>query len=227
MVSASLAHAQYDEMIDVDEESHIGSPERFTVTLNLGMYQPVVGNDAFREIFGDEQGPYVGGEVHGLIYRIPYVGLIGAGVGVGWADYDGRACGTADDGSPDCDNRVDEKSSFTIYPLSFLASLRIDVLARELNIPLVFTPKIGLDAVFYRARTGSETDTSGVSIGLRWAVEFALELDFLERRAARALDEEWGINHSFLFFQLFGSTAKTQLPVGDSLAWTAGLGFVF
>ncbi len=220
--ASSTARAQYDEMIDVDEESNIESPERFTVTLNLGMYQPDVGNDAFRQIFGDEQGPYVGGEVHGLIYRIPYVGLIGAGAGIGWANYEGRACTT-----PDCTNRASEKNSFTIYPLSVLASLRIDVLARELSVPIVITPKIGLDAVFYRARTGSVTDTSGVSIGLRWAVEFALELDFLERRAARALDEEWGINHSFIFFQLFGSTAKSQLPVGDPLAWTAGLGFEF
>ena len=54
-----------------------------------------------------------------------------------------------------------------------------------------------------------------------------LELDFLERRAQRKLDEEWGINHTFLYFRIFGSTAASKLPVGTKFAWAGGLGFVF
>ena len=41
---------------------------------------------------------------------------------------------------------------------------------------------------------------------------------------ARNLDDEWGINHSYLLFELFGSTADFG---GSSLAWTGGLGLTF
>ena len=42
------------------------------------------------------------------------------------------------------------------------------------------------------------------------------------------MDEEWGINHSFLFFELFGfEPSGKSLAVGDDLTWTAGLGFMF
>ena len=46
-------------------------------------------------------------------------------------------------------------------------------------------------------------------------------------RAARNLDEEWGINHSFLFFELsWFHPTDDSLPIGDN-SWAAGLGFVF
>lgn len=221
------AHAQYDELINPDEEAVIGSPEWVSLTLNLGMYQPDVG-DAFNSVFGGDNGPYVGAEIHGLLYRIPYVGPIGVGAGIGWIRYKGAACAVSG-GTPDCSTTAEgESSELTLWPLTLMASLRIDVLAREFRVPFVFTPKIGLDTIFYSSEVGNRTDGSGVALGLRWAVEFALELDFLERRAARSLDEEYGINHTYLFFQLFGSTAKTGgMKLGDPLAWTAGLGFVF
>ncbi len=221
---AAPARAQYDEMMNVDEERTIGSPERFTLSLNIGMYQPNVGNDAFDIIYQGEQGPYVGGEFHGLIYRIPYVGPIGLGLGVGWARYEAAACV---DPPENCEERTDDEDEFSLWPLTPMASLRIDVLARELNVPFVFTPKVGMDIIFYRNELSGDTQASGTSLGFRWAVEIALELDFLERRAARSLDEEWGINHTFVFFQPFGSTAGGDIPMGDSFAWTAGLGFVF
>jgi hypothetical protein len=223
LAASSPARAQYDEMMNVDEDSQIGSPERVTLTLNIGAYQPNVGNAAFDIVYQGEKGPYVGGEVHGLIYRIPYVGPIGAGVGIAWARYEAPACV---DPPMNCVDRTDDTDEMSLWPLTAMVSLRIDVLARELNVPLVFTPKLGLDVILFRNELSGSTLASGASIGLRWAVEMALELDFLERRAARALDEEWGINHSFLFFQLFGSTAGGDVPMGDSLAWTAGLGFV-
>ncbi|MBC7171171.1 MAG: hypothetical protein H5U40_02025 [Polyangiaceae bacterium] len=123
--------------------------------------------------------------------------------------------------------RTDEQAELRLFPLTAMASLRIDVLARQFRVPFVFTPKLGLDAIFYKSTIGTLTEAKNASLGLRWAVEIAFELDVLERRAARSLDEEWGINHTFLFFQIFGSTAQSNLPVGDSFAWTAGLGFVF
>lgn len=222
LFATSSASAQYDEMMNVDEEAKFASPERFTLTLNVGMYEPGSGGGAFDAVYGGDSGPFVGAEFHGLIYRIPYIGPIGAGIGFGWARYEGAACV-----DPECTTRSDETDSLTLWPLTGMVSLRIDVLAREFNVPLVFTPKVGLDVIFFNNESGGDSLGSGTSVGLRWAIEAALELDFLDRRAARALDEEWGINHSFVFFQLFGSTAGGTPAMGDPLAWTAGLGFVF
>ena len=106
-----------------------------------------------------------------------------------------------------------------------------DSLARELSVPFVVTPKIGIDFGYWRTGTAGSEDAEGWSVGLRWAVQFALELDFLEPRAARRVDQEWGINHTVLFCELFGSTMGgalgSGLPVGSDLAWVAGLGLTF
>ena len=104
--------------------------------------------------------------------------------------------------------------------------LRIDALPRHLSIPLVLTGKLGLDTVFYDIKGGGQS-ARGFSIGLRWAAQIALELDFINPRRARALDEEWGINHSTLYLELFGSTADSAMNVGNNFAWAIGLGLTF
>ena len=104
--------------------------------------------------------------------------------------------------------------------------LRVDALARKLGIPFVFTGKIGYRWAFWSSEVGGADDESGVSPGLTWAAQIALDLDFFDRRAARLMDEEWGINHSFIFFEVYGSdTADDATPVDDTI-WAAGLGFV-
>ena len=68
------------------------------------------------------------------------------------------------------------------------------------------------------------------AVGPRFAGKVSLELDFLEPRAARQLDEEWGINHSEFFFEAYYSMAgdlmSGQLPV-SGWGWAIGLGFTF
>ncbi|MDH5493208.1 MAG: hypothetical protein OEY14_14740 [Myxococcales bacterium] len=196
LLLAPGANAQWSN----DEVIHIASPERFTLELRIGPYEPSAAG-----ITADDTGPLFGVELDYHIWRIPYVGPIGIGAAPSIGIY-------AADGST-------ASTRLTLIPFPLLASLRVDVLARELGVPLVLTGKAGLDMIF-GVHSGAESQTS---FGLRWGLQLALELDPLEPRAARALDEEWGINHSFLFFELFGSTAD----LGDPMAWAAGLGFTF
>ncbi len=214
---ASAASAQWSD----EYRPSMMSSERFAFELRVGTYQPDVGNDAFSLIYEDDRGPMAGAEFHILPARIPYVGLVGVGLGFGWASYSGGACVDAA-----CTNRTDEEASFRLIPLSAMGVLRIDVLARELSIPIILTGKIGIDFAFFKAESGSREETSGVSIGLRWAIQVALELDFISPGSARSLDEDWGINHTFIFGEVYGSNANSQLPVGD-LTWSAGLGLTF
>ena len=162
-------------------------------------------------------------DVH--IVRIPYVGPIGVGVGFGWAEWSGPARAQVGDVSSGGD--VGDSTLWTI-PISLLAVLRVDALSRYLDVPLILTGKIGPDIGYWQVNNGSHAD--GVSIGLRWAAQLALELDFFDRRAARRLDDEWGINHSEIFFELYGSGMgdwNGRLPIGTDLAWAVGLGITF
>ncbi|MEZ4256315.1 MAG: MXAN_2562 family outer membrane beta-barrel protein, partial [Polyangiales bacterium] len=203
------------------ERRSVESPERFALELRIGAYTPDVGN-AF-SIFNGDIGPWIGAEFDVMIARIPYVGLFGVGAAFGWVHYTGSAFLAGSSTS------VTEETTLTLFPLSALAVLRVDVLARELRIPFLFTGKLGGDAILWDSNTGSRNVANNVSWGLHWAAQAALELDFLDPGSARTLDSEWGINHSFAFFELFGTTADSTLRLApkNGFAWSAGLGFIF
>jgi hypothetical protein len=206
-----------------DEPIFVPSPEHFTVELRVGAYRPDLGA-AFDATFGGDLGPLIAIELDYHLFRIPYVGPLQIGARVGWVEWNGAATSTS--GAANVGG-----TGMSLIPLTVLASVRIDGLARHLELPLILTPKLGLDFGYYQTGTSGFTQAEGWSVGIDWGAQVALELDFLDRRSARRLDEEWGLNHSEIFFELFGSTmggfSDRQLPLGTSLAWTAGLGFTF
>ena len=223
----ALAHAETSEEIRTRRAT--SSSEYASFELGLGPYQPAQmlnERNATNLVFDGDDGPMLRIEIDGWLYRIPYVGLIGVGVSWGWAEYSERLCSNSS-----CSGRIDEEGSLTLFPLAPLAVLRADVLARELGVPLVLSGKIGADFIFWTAKGGG--NGRGTAIGLRWAVQAAIELDFINPRRARSLDEDWGINHTTLYFELIGSTAQQsytaggqarQLKFGTALSWIIGLG---
>jgi hypothetical protein len=60
-------------------------------------------------------------------------------------------------------------------------------------------------------------------MGLRWGLQAAFELDILDRKSARRLDDDFEINHTFLLFEYFGSMTK---GVGGN-SFQFGLGMQF
>lgn len=214
----SSAEAQYSDEYRRPDESQ----EMFAFEIGVGQYRPDVGNEAFERVFGSDFGPALRLELDVLPLRIPYVGRVGVGVNAGWSLHSNGACLDTT-----CSQRADEETEMRIWPIGLMAVLRIDVLARELSIPLLLTGKIGLDAVVYDINSGANDEASGVSLGFKWSAQIALELDFIRPTRARSLDDEWGINHTFLFGELNGSTASSSLPVGTALSWLVGLGMTF
>lgn len=200
------------------------SPENFTVELRIGSYRPNM-EPTFTDAFGGDLGPLLALELDAHLVRIPYVGILAIGASVGWVEYTGAATAVAGSAS-----NVGQ-TGLSIVPFALLGVLRIDVLARELDVPLVLTGKLGPDFGYYQTGTTGRTDAEGWAYGLRWGAQVGIELDFLEQRAANRLDQEWGINHSLVFFELFGSTlgqmGGNALPIGADLAWTAGLQLTF
>jgi hypothetical protein len=199
------------------------SPEGYLLSLGVGAYRPDPGSDVFDQVYPGDNGPLILVEFDFFLYRIPFLGPIGIGLGGGWAGYKGSACELGSNGS--CIPST-QTAKFSIFPLNAMAVLRIDALARETPVPFVFTGKIGYTNVFFNEDVGSGKQ-GGRSGGLGWAAQFALELNFINQRRANALDEDWGINSSFFFFELGGADANSGAPVGDKLYFTGGLGVTF
>lgn len=216
--AAGTASAQTDDDY-APAQRDFNSREWVALELRIGPYVPQVGNQAFERTFPDDKGLMLAFELDAIAYRLPKIAYFSVGAGLGHARYSGGAFDMAG-------NRTDEETSFRLIPVTLLGVIRIDALARNLSIPLILTGKLGYRWGFWSASTGEKTDASGTSGGIAWGLQAALDLDFFDQRAARVMDEEWGINHSFIFFEVYGSrTSGDALPIGDT-TWTAGLGFV-
>lgn len=193
----------------------IESPMWFAFELKLGPFRPDY--SAFKQTFGSDRGWLLSTELDVTIYHIPYVGQVNAGFGWGWANYDAKAIAVSGGG------RSGEDTELTMYPMSALAVLRIDSLARYTIIPLTFAAKLGYDFVRWKATTGSSTDSDGLNMGFRWGAQVALELDVIDRKASRRLDDDFGINHTMLLFEYFGS--ETDGTGGRAFQFGLGLQF--
>ena len=200
------------------------SPEGYLLSFGVGAYRPDPGSDTFDLVYSGDNGPILLGEFDLYLYRIPFVGPIGIGLQGGWAAYSGSGC-LASSPPGSCIPSSDS-AKFTLFPLNVLATLRIDALARKTPVPLVFSGKIGYNTVFFKESIGGG-ESRGRSHGLGWGAQLALELNFINPRRANALDEDWGINSSFFFFEVAGSDANSRAPVGDKFYFTGGVGLTF
>jgi hypothetical protein len=219
LVGWSVVSTAFARAPDTFEEAYhqpqiVDSPMWWAAELKLGPYRP--DNSQQQSSFGNDRGWLLALEFDITVYHIPYVGQLGVGAGWGWAQYDGKA--RLADGT-----KSGETTKLTLYPLSALGVLRIDALARNTVVPVIFAGKIGYDFVRWTTSTGKADDSNGLNKGLRWALQAGLELDFFDHQAARRLDEEWGINHTFLMFEYFDSNTK---GTGDR-SFTFGLGLQF
>jgi hypothetical protein len=160
-------------------------------------------------------------EVGAVAYRLPNILYLTLDGGIGYVHYSGSAI-DATKGST-----VTEKTTFTIVPLTALGTLRFDALPRKLHIPFILTGKVGWEWASWSTSTGTITDASGWAVGPVFAGQVALDLDTFEPSAARMMDEEWGINHSFIFLEMYSfNPLRKSLPIGTT-TWALGLGFIF
>jgi len=198
------------------------SPEGYLLSFGVGAYRPDPGSQEFDLVYPTGQGPILLAEFDFYLYRIPFLGPIGIGLAGGWAGYKGAACVDGTITPSGCEPST-QSAKFSLFPLNVMAVLRVDSLARNTPVPLVFTGKVGYNTVFFK----EENSGSGRSHGFGWAAQIALELNFINERRANALDQDWGINSSFFFFELAGSDANNRAPVGDKFYFTGGVGLTF
>lgn len=219
LVSCALASTALARSPDTFDENYappiiIDSPQWFAFELKLGPYQPA-GYRAFKQTFASDRGWLLATELDVTAWHVPYVGQLNVGLGWGWANYDAIAASAS--------GTSGEETELTLYPMSLLAVLRVDALARYTVVPVTFAAKLGSDFVRWKATTGDATDGNGLNVGLRWGLQAAFELDFFDEKSARRLDEDFGINHTFILFEFFES--KTR-GTGDR-SFQFGLGLQF
>jgi len=216
LFSSAPAAAQINEELDSPPRD-FSSTEGIALELRIGPFQP--DNEAFDRFFADDDGLLLGLELDVIAFRLKDILYLSGGGIVSWAKYKGTA--VEEDGT-----EATEETSLEIFPLSLLAVARLDVLPRKLGIPIILTGKLGYTWMNWSTETGGSDKASGWSLGLQYAGQIGLDLDTFDLAAARVMDEEWGINHSFLFLEVHGFE-----PTGESLdlggmSWVAGLGFV-
>jgi len=220
------------------------SPQNMAFELRFGPYAPrendrLVQQDAGpgeASFFGDKTRYQFGFEVDGQLWRAPHVGTLG--VGLGWS-YTRRSAANKrpdDPATPTFDpETIGQKSSLNIMPMYAVGVLRVDVLAKELRIPLVGYGKFGLGYALWWVNDGigtakfcDETRVSCVagrdtSVGTQAALGAMLLLDWLQPSSGAELDDAMGINNSYLFLEWSVSNfGGDQMNVGAN-TWVTGL----
>src|SRR5262249_52390976 len=150
----------------------------------------------FKNRFGDNPRFYFGLEFDWQVFRIPYVGTIGPGLGAGIVSMSRPATTTS--GRPSGDDY-----SLTIYPFYLDAVLRADTFWRGLGAPIVPYGKAGFAYGLWRAsNSGGTSDFNGskgkgASPGTSLALGVAFALDVLDTGASRNMDNATGINNTY------------------------------
>ena len=213
------------------------SSQNFALELRFAPYHPQIddepdlnGKTPYANSFGDVARFYFGIEFDWQAFRIPFLGTLGPGVGLGRVGA-GRHVTTVS-GRESADN-----TDLTIYPLYAVAVLRADVLFRNYGFPLVPYGKVGVATGIWRATNSAGTSSSdnvsgkGVTWGEHFALGLSFMLDAIDPGASRNMDNATGINSTSIFFEgtffnLNGIGQDHALRVG-STNWTAGLAFEF
>ena len=128
-----------------------------------------------------------------------------------------------------------DTTAFKMIPTSAVLTYRFDWLADRYNIPLAPYGRIAFDRYNWWVNDGSNhTTRSGSTNGWSAAFGVCLLLDFFDPTLAREMDQDTGINHTYVFGELrktkvnnFGSSSSWDLSDDRALTWSAGLLFVF
>jgi hypothetical protein len=240
--SAQIGGADFSNR---SEESHdsmqFRSTQHWATELRFGPYRPNVdgefsnGQNPWQDFFGKGSSLMFGLEVDYQLWH--KFGSLAVGGMTGYFSMSNNNC----IGACFTGQRSGDTSSFKMVPINALAIYRFDVPLLRWKVPLVPYLKFGLvyniwwisgpDGV-YRFTTGASNDRAlGGTAGITFAGGLSLALDWLDPSASVALDNELGINHTYVFFELQdvsanGLTRSDALHTGDR-TWTAGMAFEF
>jgi hypothetical protein len=248
--AASTARAQEDRQEVLGGRHHkYESPQNFAIELRLSpFFYPDVDSDPglhgckpFAGVFGTGSSLLFSGEFDWQALRIPHLGTLGPGIGVGVVSFSASAP-TAIGSANGCDitsSTSGESTTLNIYPLTVVAVFRADVLWRDLGVPFVPYAKLGPAMAYWQASNtlGISKDRSGavgqgVTLGSQLALGIAFNLNVLDPYTARNFDESMGVNNTYLFAEwtdtnLDGLWVQPNALRVGAATWTFGLTWEF
>jgi len=226
------------ELEIVEGHHRFKTPQRFAFELRFGPYLPEVDSEfdgaryPYRDFYGSSARLMTQLEFdYEILHRF---GTVAVGAGVGYFSATGTSPVANGTGLPSGD-----KSTFKVIPVSASAIYRFDYFLEQRNFPLVPFGKVGLDWGYWQITNGNDeiaTDGHGGrgrggTLGWHAAAGLALVLDFIDAEAARDFNNDMGVNHTSLVFQLThadisGLGKSGRMHVGDT-NWSLGLMFQF
>ena len=242
---AEEAMPEVDELAGYRTHRTYETPQNFALELRIGPYRPNVDDQfptarPFETAFGDGKRVAIGAELDWQMLRIPYVGTVGPGIAWGYTKMSGDALISAN-ATSGAGQASSESTSLMIMPMYAVGVLRVDVLAREVGIPFVPYGKAGVGYALWSAsndlgtsrytdpKSGDTTLGRGHTWGTHLALGGMLLLDPFNASAAAQLDQNTGVNNTYIFFEwmmsrLDGFGDDKSMRVGTS-TWVTGLAF--
>jgi hypothetical protein len=260
LLSASVARAQGDLSLEEKnpKPQSYASPQHFWFEFKIGPYLPGIDGEfggratPYKDVFGYNGANKALGSGTGLLFswELEYeifrrFGTLAVGGALSY--FSKSAPAIKDTGSSATNDPTAERSgstsTLTLLPMALLAVYRFDWLADRYRIPLVPYAKFGVNYTFWwmlldgdtrkyvDTTTGKTLNGKGGTFGWQLNLGLAFRLDIIDQSAARMLDNEIGINHTYLFFEFCHNAANGfgsahALGLGDS-TWNAGLAFEF
>jgi hypothetical protein len=205
------------------------SPRWGSFDLAIGTYRPDVDSEfaapprPYQQIFGSKKGWMFRFSVARAIFT--QVGSLEAGLSAGYFQQTGKGLFTAGGISGD-------ETKFKMVPASAFLQYRFDWLAERYKVPLAPYGRVALERYHWWVTDGNgDTAKDGATNGWSVAGGVALLLDVLDPSLARELDEDSGVNHTYLFAEVkraqvddFGSSKSWDL---SDTAFSGGLMFAF
>jgi hypothetical protein len=213
LAASREAHADDESGVLSSRHRQFESPQHFAFELRLARYVPNIDSDPalkgahpYGDAFGKMPRAEIAAELDWQVLRIPYLGTIGPGISVGYTSMSAQA-----NYAPPYSGQSPENTSLDIFPMYAVAVLRADFLSRNVHIPIVPYAKAGVGLAFWRAYNDGGTSVApntgvvgrGHTNGTHFAIGAAFTLDVLDNKAAKNLDSEIGINHTYIFAEYF------------------------
>jgi hypothetical protein len=229
-VRTKLAAALAAALVSTSALAATESPRRGSLELGAGPYRPSIDSEfdgsaaPYEEIFGGGQS--WGFRLHLARAFYKRYGALEVGFKTGFWQDKGKQI--AEDGT-----RTADETNLRIVPTSLTLTYRFDWLAQRYNIPFAFYGRGALERYNWWVTDRGDWAEKGGTWGWSATGGVAFLLDFVDRNLAREMDNDSGINDTYVFFDVttdriddFGSSKSWDLS-SDGFTYGVGILFVF
>lgn len=204
-----------------------------SVEVGGGPYTPNVDDEfggaatPYRDVFGNKAAPMFRLHVSKTLLQSSALGALDLGFKTGFWSKAGHALDP--DGNP-----TGDRTRFTIVPTSLTLTYRVDSIYERLRVPLVPYGRVALERYNWWTSKEDESAERGATNGWSATAGVGLVLDWMDPGAARDLENEAGVAHTIVYFDVtrskvddFGSDESWDLSEKQKLFWSVGLMVVF